>query len=180
LNTSSKNDGEALQALSQIPPLAGHSCRQAARKGIRMSSSAKLWVGRISRGIITVALVAAAAMKISHIPKAMVEGITRAGIPETAILPIALLELTCLALYLIPRTTVLGAVLLTGYFGGAMVVHIIGRESVFPLILLGVWVWGGIYYRVPSLPTLLPLRKDLPAESVPSFVARAQPARQRT
>lgn len=44
---------------------------------------------------------------------------------------------------------------------GAMVVHIITKESVFPLILIGVWVWGGIYFRVPSLPSLLPLRRDL-------------------
>jgi len=145
-----------------------------------MSSNVKLWVGRVFRGIVTVALVATAAMKISHMPKAMVDAITRAGIPESAMLPIALLELTCLALYLTPRTTVLGAVLLTGYFGGAMVVHIIGKESVFPLVLLGVWVWGGIYYRVPSLPTLLPLRKDMSSESEPAFVTRAEPARQRT
>jgi hypothetical protein len=55
---------------------------------------------------------------------------------------------------------VLGAVLLTGYFGGAIVVHIIDKESVFPLIMIGVWVWGGIYFRAPALQTLFPLRRE--------------------
>jgi hypothetical protein len=120
----------------------------------------KVWVSRMFTGIITLALVATAAMKIGHVPPRMVDGLTHAGIPENAVVPIALLELSCLVLYLIPRTMVLGAVLLTGYFGGAIVVHIIGKESVFPLILLGLWVWGGIYFRVPAIQSLLPLRRE--------------------
>ena len=124
-----------------------------------MNTNLKLWISRVFAGIITLALVTTAFIKIAHVPK-MVDGLTRAGIPESAITPIAILELTCLALYLIPRTMVLGAVLLTGYFGGAIVVHIIGGESIFPLIMIGMWVWGGIYFRIPALRVLLPLRKD--------------------
>ena len=124
-----------------------------------LSNKWKLRVSRILTGIITILLTATATMKISHVPKGMVNGLTHAGLPENAIIPIAVLELCCLALYLIPGTMVLGAVLLTGYFGGAIVVHIIDRESIFPLILIGLWVWGGIYFRVPTLQTLLPLRK---------------------
>jgi DoxX-like protein len=123
-----------------------------------MSSRVKLWISRIFTGIITMALVATAIMKIAHVPK-MVDGLTHAGLPEGAIIPIAVLELSCLALYLVPRTMVLGAVLLTGYFGGAIVVHIIGGESVFPVVLMGLWVWGGIYFRVPALQALLPLQR---------------------
>ena len=108
-------------------------------------------------GLVSLALVASAAMKLGHIPK-MVDALVRTGIPEGAIVPIALLELGCLALYLIPRTMVLGAVLLTGYFGGAIVVHIIGKESVLPVFIIGMIVWGGIYFRVPALQALLPLR----------------------
>jgi hypothetical protein len=125
-----------------------------------MTSKSKLWVSRVFTGIITLALVTTAAMKIGQVPRIMVDGLTHAGIPESAVVPIALLELCCLALYLIPRTAVLGAVLLTGYFGGAIVVHIIGKESVFPLILIGLFVWGGIYFRVPALRSLLPLRRE--------------------
>jgi hypothetical protein len=118
-----------------------------------------MWASRIFAGIITVALSVTASLKIAHVPK-MVMGLTRAGIPESAILPIAILELACLTLYLIPRTMVLGAVLLTGYFGGAMVIHVIGRQSVVPLIMIGVWTWGGIYFRIPGLQALLPLRRE--------------------
>lgn len=125
-----------------------------------MSAKSKLQVGWVFTGIITLALVVTAVMKIVQVPRMMVDGLTHAGIPESAVVPIALLELGCLALYLIPRTMVLGAVLLTGYFGGAIVVHIIGKESVFPLIVIGLCVWGGPYFRVPALQTVLPLRRD--------------------
>ncbi len=126
-----------------------------------MKGKLTVWMSPVFKGLVALVLVASAIMKITHTPRMMVDGLVRAGLPESAILPIALLELTCLVLYLIPRTMVLGAVLLTGYFGGAMVVHIISKESVFPLILIGFWIWGGIYYSVPGLLSLLPLRRDL-------------------
>src|SRR6516165_4945698 len=129
-----------------------------------MSDKLKLWVGRIQAGLITLALLATASMKIAHVPK-MVDGLAMVGIPENSVVPIAVLELVCLAFYLIPRTAVLGAVLLTGYFGGAMVVHIIGKESILPLIIMGLWVWGGIYFRVPTLQTLLPVTSGRPGLS---------------
>ena len=125
----------------------------------QVNGKLKLWVSRILTGLITVALVATASMKIAHVPQ-MVDGLARVGIPENAVIPIAVLELICLAFYLIPQTMVLGAVLLTGYFGGAIVVHIIGKESVLPVIMMGLWVWGGIYFRVPALQALLPLRRE--------------------
>jgi hypothetical protein len=111
----------------------------------------------ILAGLLTLAVAFSAAAKVAHVP-AMVDGILRTGIPANAIMPIAIVELACLTLYLIPRTMVLGAVLLTGYFGGAIVVHIIGGKSISPLILLGALVWGGIYFRVPALQRLLPFR----------------------
>jgi DoxX-like protein len=130
-----------------------------------MSDSKKLWVSRILIGMVTVALAVTAAMKIGGAPK-MVDGLTRAGIPKGAVLPIAFLELACLAVYLVPRTAILGAVLLTGYFGGAMVVHIITKDSVIPLIMIGIWVWGGVYFRFPAVQGLLPIQRELqPARS---------------
>ena len=122
-------------------------------------SKTKIWVSRIFTTVIALLLATTASIKMAHLPK-MVDGLTHAGIPPAAITPIAIVEITCLLLYLIPRTMVLGAILLTGYFGGAIVVHIIGGERVLPLILLGVWTWGGIYFRVPSLQQLLPLRSQ--------------------
>jgi hypothetical protein len=124
-----------------------------------MSNNVKTWISRSLAGFITLAVSLSAIAKLAHVPK-IVDGIMRAGIPESAIVPIAVVEVACLTLYLLPRTVVLGAVLLTGFFGGAIVVHIIGRESIVALIFIGLFVWGGIYFRVPALQRLLPFRKE--------------------
>ena len=84
----------------------------------------------------------------------MVEGLIQTGIPVGAIVPIALLELSCLAMFVIPRTTVLGAFLLTGYFGGATLVPIIGGESIVPPLMVGLLIW------VPHHKWLLPVACD--------------------
>ena len=120
------------------------------------TSKVKLWAGRMFTGSVTLALVGSAIAKIAGAP-AMVDGLTHAGIPRGAIVPIAVLELSCLALYLIPRTKILGMLLLTGYFGGATVTHIIGGENFFPPLMIGLWVWAGAYLQIPALRRLLPL-----------------------
>lgn len=114
------------------------------------------WASRIMTGFATLALAGSAAAKIAHVPH-MVDGLTKAGIPAAAIVPIALLELACLALYLIPQTTVLGMLLLTGYFGGATATHLIGGESIFPPLIVGLIIWGGAYFRSTELKDLIPL-----------------------
>lgn len=136
------------------------------------TSKRNKWTGRILTGVATVALVGSAIAKIAGVAK-MVDGLTAAGIPQAAILPIAVLELTCLALYLIPRTTVLGTLLLTGYFGGATVTHLIGGESLVPPLVIGLMIWGGAYFRVAGLQDLLPFRKRQ-ANFVASYGARNQ------
>jgi hypothetical protein len=123
-------------------------------------STAKIWVSRILAGIVTIALAMTAAMKIAGVPKMMVDSLAQAGIPKAAVMPIAFLELACLALYLMPRTAILGAILLTGYFGGAIVVHIVSGQSVLPLIIIGIGVWGGVYFRFPAIQRLLPLQRE--------------------
>jgi hypothetical protein len=127
----------------------------------------QMWAGTILTGIVAVILLASAIAKIAGVPQ-MVDGLTHAGIPRGAIVPIAVLELLCLTLYLLPRSAILGALLLTGYFGGATVTHIIGRENFIPPLVIGLWVWGGVYFRVAELRNFLPLRKS-PAK--PSFTA---------
>src|SRR5262252_2541586 len=125
----------------------------------RNLSKGKVWAGMSLTGIVTVVLLGSAIAKILGVPQ-MVDGLTHAGIPRGAILPIAFLELSCLALYLFPRSAVLGALLLTGYFGGATVTHVIGRENFIPPLIVGLWIWGGVYFRVAELRDLLPLRKS--------------------
>lgn len=124
-----------------------------------MNKNLTTWISRALTGLVTLAFVGSIIAKLAH-SQSMVDGIMRAGIPETAIVPLALVEVVCLALYLLPRTMVLGAILLTGYFGGAIVVHLAGGKSFLPVFMLGVFVWGGIYFRVPALQQLLPVRRD--------------------
>lgn len=107
----------------------------------------KLWAGRLISALPILGMVASATMKLSHQPKFVEMFVGTLGYPESALTGIGLLELTCVALYAIPRTRVLGAVMLTGYLGGAVTTHVrIGQAFVFPL-LLGVLVWLGLYLR---------------------------------
>lgn len=137
-------------------------------------SKKQVWAGRVFTGLVTAALVGSAIAKIAG-AAVMVDGLTHAGIPRGAIIPIALLELTCLGLYLVRRTKLLGMLLLTGYFGGAIVTHIIGRENFFPPLMIGAWVWAGAYLQTPALRRLLPLAatEDRPDSAEPE---RASPA----
>jgi hypothetical protein len=93
-----------------------------------------------------------------------VEGTTTLGYPAAAVVPIGVIELVCLTLYVIPRTSVLGAVLLTGYLGGAVATHVrvsspLPTHTLFPLYV-GAMLWGGLYLREPRLRALLPFRRD--------------------
>jgi hypothetical protein len=99
------------------------------------------------------------AMKLSGAAQ-VVEGFTaKFGFPASVIVPIGLVELACTALYLAPRTAMLGAVLLAGYLGGATVTHVRIGESPLPAIFVGVVLWGGLFLRDPRLRALLPLRR---------------------
>jgi DoxX-like protein len=108
-------------------------------------------------GLVTLILVGSAVAKIVGSPP-MVDALVHAGIRRGAIVPIAALELTCLALYLNSRSKILGAVLLTGYFGGATVTHLIGGENLLPPLFVGLLIWAGAYLDVPEIGSFLPWR----------------------
>ena len=94
-------------------------------------------------------------------PPEVVEGFARLGYAESAALGLGILELGCTLVYLVPRTSILGAILLTGYLGGATATHVrVGDPlSMFIIpVILGVMVWGGLYLRDPRLRALIPLR----------------------
>jgi hypothetical protein len=123
-----------------------------------------LWVSRIMSALPVLMLLFSAAMKFIK-PAAVVEGFAHMGYRESLALGLGIVELTCTVLYVIPRTSVLGAVLLTGYLGGAVATHLrIGEQFVMPIIF-GVLVWGGLFLRDPRLRALIPLRKDLVSTS---------------
>jgi DoxX-like family len=124
--------------------------------------------GWILTGLVTAILLASGTAKLTGAQK-MVDGLVHAGIPRTAIVPIAILELTCVALFVIPRTAILGTLLLTGYFGGATVTHIIGRESVVPPLLIGLAIWTGVYLRTPQLQQLFGFGKGENMQGLKTF-----------
>jgi hypothetical protein len=93
----------------------------------------------------------------------MVDGTVRLGYPATAVRALGIIELACLALYLFPRTAVLGAVLLTGYLGGAIATHVrmgspLLSHTLFP-IYVAVLVWGAVYLTEDRVRALIPIRR---------------------
>jgi hypothetical protein len=91
----------------------------------------------------------------------VVKATVELGYPENTILPIGVVLVICTFLYLIPKTSVLGAILLTGYLGGAVATHVRMGEGPFPItfpIIFGVLLWGGLYLRDLRIRSLIPLR----------------------
>jgi uncharacterized membrane protein YphA (DoxX/SURF4 family) len=96
-------------------------------------------------------------MKFAKPPQA-VEGLAKFGFEAGILTPLGVVELVCTVLYLVPRTAVLGAVLLTGYLGGATATHVRVSDPFWIPILLGVLLWLGLYLRDPRVRALLPMR----------------------
>ncbi len=122
-----------------------------------------LWIGRVLSGFAVLFLTFDAAIKLLRLPMA-IDGTTQLGYPAGVVLPLGVIQLVCLALYVIPRTSVLGAVLWTGYLGGAIATHVRLGNPLFTHVLFPVYValllWGGLWLRDARLRTLLPLRSD--------------------
>ena len=120
-------------------------------------SKVMLWAGRTMSAITSLFLLLDGLMKLLK-PAPVVEATARMGYPENLILGLGILLLTCLAVYLIPRTSILGAVLLTGYLGGAVSAHVRVRDDMFPVlfpVIVGVLLWGGLFLRDARLRALL-------------------------
>jgi hypothetical protein len=116
-----------------------------------------IWGGRVISGLLACLLAMSAAMKLVG-AREVIEGFARMGLPESLRVPLGVLELVCVLVYVFPATSVMGAILLTGYVGGTIVTHLrIGEPVVFQ-IALGLLVWLGLYLRESRLKSLLPLR----------------------
>ena len=115
--------------------------------------------GWIIGGLPALLMLLTSPMAILKLPQA-VEGMNQYGYPEAAIVPLGIAEMLSALLYLIPQTSPLGAILLTGYLGGATATHVrAGEASFFVPILFGMLFWGGLWFRYPSLRALIPLRR---------------------
>jgi hypothetical protein len=124
-------------------------------------SKKALWAGRILSGFVTAFLLFDATIHLMK-PAPVVEAFAKLGFPIRLAVPLGIIELVCVVLYVIPRTSILGAILLTGYLGGAVAIQMPTGNSLFGQVLfpvyVGVMVWGGIYLRDERLRTLVPLR----------------------
>jgi hypothetical protein len=123
---------------------------------------AMLWTGRALSGLFLAFMAFDITLKLMNLP---VVGETTAGLgwrPEMA-QPIAVLELILVAIYVFPRTSVLGAVLLTGLFGGTAATHLRIDNPLFSHVLFGVYLaifaWGGLYLRDERLRAIFPIRR---------------------
>jgi hypothetical protein len=123
-----------------------------------------LWTGRVLSALPVLMMVTSGTFKLAGAltgNPGMLQSWAHFGYPPAALLPIGVLELACAVVYAIPRTAVLGAVLVTGYLGGAVATHVRMSEAVwFAPATLGVLAWLGLYLREPRLRALLPLRGD--------------------
>lgn len=116
------------------------------------------WAGYIMSALPTLMFLMGAFMVLSKNPQAL-EGLPQMGYPVWLATPLGTVELLCTVLYIIPQTSVLGAILLTGYLGGAVATHVRIEDPKFVVaIIVGIFVWGGLYLRDPRIRALIPLR----------------------
>jgi hypothetical protein len=119
-----------------------------------------IWIGRILSTLAVLFLIFDSMIKVLNTAPA-VEATTQLGYAANLVVGIGVLELACLMIYLIPRVAVLGAILLTGYLGGAIATQVRAGAPLFSIIfpiIGGALVWGGLYLREDRLRALLPLR----------------------
>lgn len=120
-----------------------------------------IWVGRIISALAVLFLSFDSIIKVLNLPPA-VEATTQLGYPADLVIGIGILQLICLAIYVIPQTSVLGAILLTGYLGGAVATQVRVGSPLFSIIfpmIIGVLIWGGLFLRDDRLRALIPLRR---------------------
>lgn len=124
------------------------------------ASKALLWSGYIMSALPALFLLLDGIMKLVK-PAPVVEATVRLGYSESVIFGLGIVLLACTVVYLIPRTSVLGAILLTGYLGGAVASHVRAGDGLFPVffaVMFGALLWGGLVLRDARLRALLPLR----------------------
>jgi hypothetical protein len=125
-------------------------------------SNKQLWAGRILSGLPAAFMVLDGGMKLFK-PAPVVKATLQLGYAESVIVGLGIVLLASTLLYLIPRTALLGAVLLTGYLGGAVASNVRAGQPLFNIIfpiVFGALLWGGLWFRDQRLRELLPLRQQ--------------------
>lgn len=116
-------------------------------------------------GLVALFLLFDSVIKLVKLPIA-VEGTTQLGYPEHTVVGIGVVLLVCLVVYLIPRTAIFGAILLTGHLGGSIATHVRVGSPLFSHVLFPIYVallvWGGVFLRCPRLRALIPVQRSEP------------------
>lgn len=131
-----------------------------------MSDTAKTdrrhWCGRIASGLVVAVLLSDAAVQIL-VPSLAGPMLSEGGFDPAFAPLLGAIMIACAIVYAVPATTMLGAILITGFVGGAICTHVrmgeIGSPPEFLSLLLGLLTWGGLYLREPRLGVLLPIRR---------------------
>jgi len=125
-------------------------------------SNRRIWAGRIVSAVPVLFLLFDGVIHILRIP-AVVEGFAKAGFPISTAVPLGIIEIACIVLLVIPRTSVLGAILLTGYLGGAVATNVRQQLPIFGYVLfpvyVAVFIWGGLWLRDDRVRSLIPLKR---------------------
>ncbi|MBR1218076.1 DoxX family protein [Bradyrhizobium sp. U87765 SZCCT0131] len=125
-------------------------------------SNALVWTGRVLSGLVILFLLFDGAIKLIPLD-VVIETSRELGIPTSLARTLGILTLLCTLLYAIPLTSVLGAVLMTGYLGGAIYVHVLNGSPLLTHTLFGVYLgimmWGGLFLRDPQLRQIFPFRR---------------------
>jgi DoxX-like family len=123
------------------------------------TSKGMMWAGRVISAVPVLLMLFSAVLKLVKAAP-VVQGFPRYGYPEGLIVILGVLELLSCIVYVIPATAVLGAILMTGYLGGATATNVrVGDPSYIMTVLLGVFVWGGLFFRDNRVRALIPFRR---------------------
>jgi DoxX-like family len=113
-----------------------------------------IWIGRGLSILASLPFAFSAWMKLVRHPE-VIKGMIHLGLPESLILPLGVIELLCVVVYLVPKTSFFGAILFTGYVGGTIITHLRVGEPVYAQTLLGILIWVGLYLRRPRFREVL-------------------------
>ncbi len=135
-------------------------------------SKKSLWAGRVMSAVVVLFLLFDSSIHLMN-PSFVVEAMTRLGYSDSIAPILGAIELVCLLLYVVPRTSVLGAVVLTGYLGGAIATNLrvanpLFSNTLFP-VYLGILLWGGLYLRNLQLRALVSFRRN---PAFPSYTTK--------
>ena len=125
------------------------------------ASKGMTWTGRIISGLVVLFMLFDGITKVIKVPQVM-EVAAKMGFSVNSIVGIGAVLLACTAIYIIPRTSILGAIRLTGYLGGAVATHVHAGDPVFEMlfpVIFGVLAWGGLFFRDERVRSLIPVRR---------------------